>query len=121
MTVILADLRQAAAQAEEDASTIAASSNKTAEDKAEARAAAARAASFPEQLLRALGARGRGVEAGGRQYGLALLDVVDSVAAEAPASEECSLGRCVAGQGASSPGWRFETGTGVVVVVMLEV
>ncbi|CAM9989759.1 unnamed protein product [Scytosiphon promiscuus] len=93
VAVILADFRQAAAQAEEDAAAISGSgATKSVVDEAEARAAAARAASFPEQLLRALGARGRGLEPGGRQYGLALLDVVDSVAAEALAHVEPSLG-----------------------------
>lgn len=84
MADILAGLRQAAKEAEEDAEKVTASTTKTAVDKAKARAAATRAACVPEELLRALGARGRGLDAGrGRAYGLSLLEVVEEVAAEA--------------------------------------
>ena len=93
MAGILADLRQAAKQAEDDATKVTASATKTAVDKAKARAAVTRAARVPEELLRALGARGRGLDAGFRRaYGLSLLKVVEDVAAEAFACGERSLG-----------------------------
>lgn len=90
---ILADLRQAAEQAEDIANKATASSTNTAVDKAKARAAMTRAAHVPEELLRALGTRGRGLDYGcGRGYGLSLLKVVEDVAAEASASGERSQG-----------------------------
>lgn len=53
-------------------------------DKARTRTAAAEAARVSEGLLRALGARGRGLD-NSRAYGLSLLGVVEEVAAEAGA------------------------------------
>eukprot|EP00903_Cladosiphon_okamuranus_P007042 g6846.t1 len=88
---ILADLRQAAKQAEDDANKVTTSTTNTAVDKTKARSAMTRAARIPEELLRALGARGRGLNSGcGRSYGLSLLKVVEDVAAEAFACGECS-------------------------------
>lgn len=93
MADILADLQQAAKQAEDDADKVTASDTKTALDKAKARAAMTRAARIPEELLRALGARGRGLDSGlGRAYGLSLLEVVGDVAAGAFACGERSHG-----------------------------
>eukprot|EP00752_Nemacystus_decipiens_P011279 g10023.t1 len=88
---ILADYRRAAKQVEDDANKVTTSTTKTAVDKAKARAAVTRAARVPEELLRALGARGRGLDSGmGRAYGLSLLKVVEDVAAEAFACGERS-------------------------------
>ncbi|CAM9574727.1 unnamed protein product, partial [Laminaria digitata] len=42
-----------------------------------------RAARIPEELLRALGARGAGLDSGGAAYGLSLLKAVEEIAAEA--------------------------------------
>lgn len=90
---MLSDLRQAARQAEDDARRVITSTTNTAVDKAKARAAVTRAARVPEELLRALGARGRGLDSGrGRPYGLSLLKVVEDVAAEACACGERSHG-----------------------------
>ena len=93
MAGILAGLRQAAKEAEDDARKVTASTTNTAVDKAKARSALTRAARVPEELLRALGARGRGLDSGcGRAYGLSLLKVVEDVAAEAFACGEPGQG-----------------------------
>lgn len=98
MADILADLRQAAKLAEDDANKITTSTTNTAVDRAKARSAMTRTARVPEELLRALGARGRGLDSGyGRAYGLSLLKVVEDVAAEAFACGERSQGvPCIA-------------------------
>lgn len=97
---ILSDLRQDAENAERNASAVAASTTKTAVDKAKTRSAATRAARVFDELLRALGARGRGLDSGGRPYGLSLLQVVEDVAAQAHACGERS-------QGVLSVAWRY--------------
>ncbi|CAM9321848.1 unnamed protein product [Ectocarpus sp. 6 AP-2014] len=89
---IFSDLRQEAAKAERNASGVAASTTKTAVDKAKTRSAATRAARVFDELLRALGARGRGLDSGGRPYGLSLLQVVEGVAAQAHACGDRSQG-----------------------------
>lgn len=96
---ILGDLRQAAEQAEEHASMVTTKTTNTAVDKAKARTAATQAARVPDELLRALGARGRGLDSRGRPYGLALLKVVEDVAAEAFACGERSQGICLHAKG----------------------
>ncbi|CAM9327755.1 unnamed protein product [Ectocarpus sp. 12 AP-2014] len=89
---IFSDLRQDAEKAERTASAVAASTTKTAVDKAKTRSAATRAALIFDELLRALGARGRGLDSGDRPYGLSLLQVVEDVAAQAHACGERSQG-----------------------------
>lgn len=99
---ILGDLREAAKQAEQNARTVTTKTTNTAVDKAKARTAATQAARVPDELLRALGARGRGLDSGGRPYGLALLNVVENVAAEAFACGGRSQGKmCMYMQGIS--------------------
>lgn len=93
MSNILGDLRQAAKEAEEDASTVTAKTTNTAVDKARARTAATKAARVIDELLRALGARGRGLDSEDRPYGLALLQVVADVAAGAFACGEYGEGK----------------------------
>lgn len=86
---ILEGLRQAAKQAEENVEK----NTNTAFDKARARATATTAAHVPDELLRALGARGRGLDSEDRPYGLALLQIVADVATEAFACGERSQGK----------------------------
>lgn len=73
----------------------------TAVDKARARTAASQAARVPEELLRALGARGRFPDtmdpASRRAYGLSLLVAVEEVAAEAQRCGRNSHGEYVGG------------------------
>lgn len=101
MAAILAGLRETASQAKDHADTVTASATKTAVDKAKAKTASTRAARVPEELLRALGARGRGFDSDyGGAYGLSLLAAVEDVAAEAFACGEgyrgaYELGDCV--------------------------
>lgn len=91
----MADLRETADQTKKYAETVTASATKTAVDKAKARCASIRAARVPEELLRALGARGRGFDSDyGRPYGLSLLAAVENVAAEAFACGEGGRGAC---------------------------
>ncbi|CAN0164076.1 unnamed protein product, partial [Ectocarpus sp. 8 AP-2014] len=89
---IFSDLRQDAEKTERNASAVAASTTKTAVDKAKTRSAATRAARVFDELLRTLGARGRGLDSGGRPYGLSLLQVVEDVAAQAHACGDRSQG-----------------------------
>lgn len=90
---ILGNPLQASAQSEENGCTATTETTATAVDKATARTAATQAARVPDELLRALGAKGRGLDSGGRPYGLALLKVVEDVATEAFARGDRSRGK----------------------------
>lgn len=125
LAALLVEVRRSAAVAEgSDASTTttdAASAIHAAVAEAEVSeaevesAAKARAARVPERLLRALGARGAGLNSGGTVYGSSLLQVVEDIAAEAQLRGRSNRGACAGRMEALGN----TSGGGAAVVVVL--